>query len=175
MCIDVGHGHFRSMMWTTVGANREARCEYHPRKVAHAPGRGMDGAPIISGCGLTVGLPLGHADALANRASAAELQLRPTFNFGGLSATANPTCDPSDMTTIAILATKAIMVVLVCGCLRPSPEVCCLQAATLVGLTSRTLLELAIGITRGFMASGISRSRSTCKSPFSRLAPLIFT
>jgi Respiratory-chain NADH dehydrogenase, 49 Kd subunit len=47
-----------------------------------------------------------------------------------------------------------------------------LQAATLVGLTSRGLLELAIGIARGFIASGISRSRSTCRSPFSRLAPL---
>ena len=46
------------------------------------------------------------------------------------------------------------------------------QAATLVGLTSRTLPELAIGIARGFIASGISRTRSTCRSPFSRLAPL---
>jgi hypothetical protein len=45
------------------------------------------------------------------------------------------------------------------------------QAATLVGLTSRSLLELAIGIARGFIASGISRTRSTCRSPFSRLAP----
>src|ERR1700732_2945531 len=44
------------------------------------------------------------------------------------------------------------------------------QAATLVGLTSRSLLELAIGIDRGFMASGISRTRSTCRSPFSGLA-----
>ena len=35
------------------------------------------------------------------------------------------------------------------------------QAATLVGLTSKSLLELAIGIARGFIASGISRSRST--------------
>src|SRR5580692_4466164 len=49
------------------------------------------------------------------------------------------------------------------------------QAATLVGLTSRTLLELAIGIDRGFIASGISRTRSTCRSPFSRLAPLTLT
>ena len=46
------------------------------------------------------------------------------------------------------------------------------QAATLVGWTSRTLLELAIGIARGFIASGISRTRSTCRSPFSKLAPL---
>jgi hypothetical protein len=46
------------------------------------------------------------------------------------------------------------------------------QAATLVGLTSRSLLELAIGTARGFIASGISRTRSTCRSPFSRLAPL---
>jgi len=53
---------------------------------------------------------------------------------------------------------------------RPVP-----QAATFVGLTSRTLLELAIGIDRGFMASGISRRRSTCRSPFSRLAPLTLT
>jgi len=47
-----------------------------------------------------------------------------------------------------------------------------LQAATLVGWTSRTLPELAIGIARGFIASGISRTRSMCRSPFSRLAPL---
>ena len=46
------------------------------------------------------------------------------------------------------------------------------QAATLVGLTSRSLLELVIGIARGFIASGISRTRSTCRSPFSRFAPL---
>src|ERR1700740_1263948 len=39
-----------------------------------------------------------------------------------------------------------------------------LQAATLVGWTSRTLLELAIGIARGFIASGISRTRSMCRS-----------
>ena len=49
------------------------------------------------------------------------------------------------------------------------------QAATLVGLTSRSLLELVIGIARGFIASGISRTRSTCRSPFSRLAPLTLT
>src|SRR5580704_9395416 len=49
------------------------------------------------------------------------------------------------------------------------------QAATLVGLTSRSLLELVIGIDRGFIASGISRTRSTCRSPFSRLAPLTLT
>ena len=49
------------------------------------------------------------------------------------------------------------------------------QAATLVGLTSRSLLELAIGIDRDFIASGISRTRSTCRSPFSRLAPLTLT
>jgi hypothetical protein len=49
------------------------------------------------------------------------------------------------------------------------------QAATLVGLTSRSLLELAIGIDRGFIASGMSRTRSTCRSPFSRLAPLTLT
>jgi hypothetical protein len=46
------------------------------------------------------------------------------------------------------------------------------QAATLVGLTSRRLLELVIGIARGFIASGISRTRSTFRSPFSRLALL---
>ena len=34
-----------------------------------------------------------------------------------------------------------------------------LQAASLVGWTSRTLLELAIGIARGFIASGISRRK----------------
>ena len=49
------------------------------------------------------------------------------------------------------------------------------QAATLVGLTSRSLLVLVIGIARGFIASGISRTRSTCRSPFSRLAPLTLT
>ena len=43
------------------------------------------------------------------------------------------------------------------------------QAATFVGLTSRSFLELAIGIERGF-TSGISRTRSTCSSPFCRLA-----
>jgi len=48
------------------------------------------------------------------------------------------------------------------------------QAATW-GLTSRSLLELAIGITRGFIASGISRTRSTCRSPFASLAPLTWT
>src|SRR3984893_10589344 len=47
-----------------------------------------------------------------------------------------------------------------------------LQAASWVGWTSRTLLELAIGIARDFIASGISRTRSMCRSPFSRLAPL---
>jgi hypothetical protein len=46
------------------------------------------------------------------------------------------------------------------------------QAAT---LTSRSLLELAIGIDRGFMASGTSRTSSTCRSPFSWLAPLTLT
>jgi len=49
------------------------------------------------------------------------------------------------------------------------------QAATLVGFTSRSLLELVIGIARGFIASGISRTRLTCRSPFSRLAPLTLT
>ena len=38
----------------------------------------------------------------------------------------------------------------------------------MVGLTSRSLLELAIGIERGFIASGISR-------PFCGLAPSTFT
>ncbi len=33
----------------------------------------------------------------------------------------------------------------------------------------------AIGIERGFFASGISRTRSTCRRPFSRLAPLTWT
>ena len=48
------------------------------------------------------------------------------------------------------------------------------QAAALVGWTSKTLLELTIGIARGFIAS-ISRTRSTCRSPFSSLAPLTTT
>ena len=33
----------------------------------------------------------------------------------------------------------------------------------MVGWTSRTLLKLAIGIARGFIASGISRTRSKCE------------
>src|SRR6266446_7508535 len=49
------------------------------------------------------------------------------------------------------------------------------QAATFVGSTTRSLLELAIGIARGFIASGISRTRSTLRSPFSRLAHLTWT
>ena len=49
------------------------------------------------------------------------------------------------------------------------------QAATWVGLSSRAMRELMIGIARGFIASGISRARSTCRSPFSRLAPLTST
>jgi aminoglycoside 2'-N-acetyltransferase I len=49
------------------------------------------------------------------------------------------------------------------------------QAATLPGMTSSSLLEFAIGIDRGFIASGISRTRSTCRSPFFRLAPLTLT
>jgi|RhiMethySRZTD1v2_1073278.scaffolds.fasta_scaffold332450_3 hypothetical protein len=46
------------------------------------------------------------------------------------------------------------------------------QAAILVGRTSRSLPEVTMGIARGFIASGISRTRSTCSSPFSRVAPL---
>src|SRR5947209_7791282 len=49
------------------------------------------------------------------------------------------------------------------------------QAASLAALASRSLLELVIGIARGFIASGISRTRSTCKSPFSRRAPFTST
>src|SRR4029077_8272496 len=56
------------------------------------------------------------------------------------------------------------------NCIQSDP-----QAASLVGWTSRTLLELAIGIARGFIASGTSRTRSMCRSPFSRLAPLTCT
>ena len=41
------------------------------------------------------------------------------------------------------------------------------QAAALVGWTSKTLPGLAIGIARGFIASGSSRTRSTCSSPLS--------
>ena len=36
-------------------------------------------------------------------------------------------------------------------------------------------LELAIGIARGFIASGISRTKSTCGSPLSSHAPLAST
>jgi hypothetical protein len=50
----------------------------------------------------------------------------------------------------------------------PEPD----QAATLVGLTSSSLPELVIGIARGFIASGSSRTRSTCRSPFSKFASL---
>ena len=49
------------------------------------------------------------------------------------------------------------------------------QAAIWVGVASRSLLGLVIGIVRGFIASGISRTRSTWRSPFSRLAPLTST
>ncbi len=49
------------------------------------------------------------------------------------------------------------------------------QAAVLVGMTSRSLPEVTIGIARGLIASGISRTRSTCSSPFSRAAPLTWT
>ena len=34
------------------------------------------------------------------------------------------------------------------------------------------MLELVIGIAQGFIASRISRTKSTCRSPFSRLAAL---
>ena len=37
--------------------------------------------------------------------------------------------------------------------------------------TSNTLPEPAIGIALGFIASGTSRTRSTCRSPFASLAP----
>src|SRR3984893_8325674 len=56
---------------------------------------------------------------MAPRAAAS--QLGTTFNLGGPSATASPTCDPSDRATSAILATKVIMVFLVCGCCWPIP------------------------------------------------------
>ena len=36
-------------------------------------------------------------------------------------------------------------------------------------------LAVVMGIARGFIASGTTRKRSTCRSPFSRLAPLIWT
>ena len=41
--------------------------------------------------------------------------------------------------------------------------------------TSTVLPLLPIGIERGFLASGISRTRSTCRRPFSRLAPFTWT
>jgi hypothetical protein len=44
------------------------------------------------------------------------------------------------------------------------------QAANLVGSTSSILSELTIGIARGFMASGTSRTRSMCRSPFANFA-----
>ncbi len=48
-------------------------------------------------------------------------------------------------------------------------------AATLVSTTCGLALPLPIGIWRGFFASGISRTRSTCSNPFSRLALLTMT
>jgi len=45
------------------------------------------------------------------------------------------------------------------------------QAAIWVGLISRSGPGLTIGIARGFNASGISRTSSTCRRPLSRLAP----
>ena len=55
-------------------------------------------------------------------------------------------------------------------------RICRLQshAAILAALASRTtFLAVVMGIARGFIASGTTRIRSTCRSPFSRLAPLI--
>ncbi len=49
------------------------------------------------------------------------------------------------------------------------------QAAALCGLPSITLPFAEIGMERGFLASGISRTRSTCRRPFSRAAPLTWT
>jgi hypothetical protein len=49
-----------------------------------------------------------------------------------------------------------------------------LQAASF-GSTSKSFLELAMGIARAFIASGSSRTRSTCSRPFSRLASLTST
>src|SRR5260221_10834311 len=46
----------------------------------------------------------------ANRAAAS--QLGPAFNFGGLSANARTTCDPSDTATNAILRATAVIVIL---------------------------------------------------------------
>jgi hypothetical protein len=48
------------------------------------------------------------------------------------------------------------------------------HAAIFAALPSRTtFLAVVIGIARGFIASGTTRKRSTCRSPFSRLAPFI--
>src|SRR6476646_1480073 len=49
------------------------------------------------------------------------------------------------------------------------------RAAALVSTTRALAWLLPIGIWRGFFASGISRTRSTCRSPFSRLAFLTRT
>lgn len=51
---------------------------------------------------------------------------------------------------------------------QPSPEM--VHAARAVGVASTTLRGLAMGIARGFMASGTTRKRPTLRSPFSRLA-----
>ena len=50
------------------------------------------------------------------------------------------------------------------------------HAAILAALPSRTtFLAVVMGIARGFIASGTTRKRSTCRNPFSRLAPLVWT
>ena len=49
------------------------------------------------------------------------------------------------------------------------------HAAILAALPSSTFLAVVMGIVRGFIVSGTTRTRSTCRSPFSRLAPLIWT
>ncbi len=48
-------------------------------------------------------------------------------------------------------------------------------AAFWLSITVGPLALPLIGIERGFFASGISRTRSTCRRPFSRLAPLTWT
>ena len=48
-------------------------------------------------------------------------------------------------------------------------------AAIFAALPSRTTFGGRYRIARGFIASGTTRKRSTCRSPFSRLAPWIWT
>ena len=57
----------------------------------------------------------------------------------------------------------------------PSPEITTYAACFCSTDLCSSALPLPIGIVRGFFASGISRTKSTCRKPFSSLAPLTWT